>query len=229
LFSSRLAWLPIIISAWSSIAPARATTAPEIPSDLSLLPPLAGRLRLHWSRNATKRCWFLQARPAPTSEASRRTDGTRDMPPPFPSGTGGAPNPRIEEVAVCKSKKKNIEQDAKGRFARNKHGAKNTGLASAEPRTVSRNGDATFDTWPADDDTDQTPPRLPKCLVPVPGAVPMSGWRLITVTRKSDDGGWYYRINIGGFRRPRRGPYETKTAALTAGRRERARLERAQV
>jgi hypothetical protein len=40
---------------------------------------------------------------------------------------------------------KKIEKDAAGQFVRTEHGRSNDGLASAEPRVSSNDGDATFD------------------------------------------------------------------------------------
>lgn len=55
----------------------------------------------------------------------------------------------------------------------------------------------------------------------------MLGWSFIRVTTHWEENGWYYSIDIGEFRRPCRGPYDTKAAAIIAGQEERARLERA--
>ena len=41
-----------------------------------------------------------------------------------------------------------IRKDAKGQFPPNRHGAKNSGLVSADPVVLSGDGDATFDTDP---------------------------------------------------------------------------------
>lgn len=47
-----------------------------------------------------------------------------------------------------KSAKTKVEDDAKGQFVRSRHGADNDGVVSAEPRVITGDDDATFDTDP---------------------------------------------------------------------------------
>lgn len=44
-----------------------------------------------------------------------------------------------------KTAAKKVEGDAKGQFVRSRHGANNDGVASAEPRVITGDEDATFD------------------------------------------------------------------------------------
>lgn len=48
-----------------------------------------------------------------------------------------------------KSAKTKVEDDAKGQFVRSRHDADNDGVVSAEPRVITGDEDATFDTDPA--------------------------------------------------------------------------------
>lgn len=43
---------------------------------------------------------------------------------------------------------KEIRKDAEGQFARSPHGRRNSGVSSAEPRVITGDEDATFDTDP---------------------------------------------------------------------------------
>jgi hypothetical protein len=47
-----------------------------------------------------------------------------------------------------KSAKTKVEDDAKGQFVRSRHDADNDGVVSAEPRVITGDEDATFDTDP---------------------------------------------------------------------------------
>lgn len=51
-----------------------------------------------------------------------------------------------------KSAKTKVEDDAKGQFVRSRHGGDNDGVVSAEPRVITGDEDATFDTDPAASD-----------------------------------------------------------------------------
>ena len=48
-----------------------------------------------------------------------------------------------------KTAAREIKDDAKGQFVRSRHGADNDGVVSAEPRVITGDEDATFDTDPA--------------------------------------------------------------------------------